>query len=617
MQGQTVFRKPLLFAILGMMGVSVAAPVHAQTPIIIGDRKDVGVKPLHFPRNQTIHGYDSFWFEINNMSKTVPHTLTVTVPRQSSMGQLRGIARTVELKPGEKTQLCLWFPALRMQGWDVEFKLDGRLIPAGTFGQGYTTDRGMHRWTQKNIYILGSPAAPSQMPYQQNVAKANTAPANRALEYRQTDIGPLLKNQAHWHTGSDISAANRRQGQEVFSKHWLSYSKYDGVVFTAKEWQSETEEIRQGVLRWVECGGSLVIHGAWTAPDHWKRFEQKVGGLTGYHLGFGECMVIPEPNSDKWQPAVWRYLAESWAMSAAPFHVARTAGEAHTLFKVVDDVEVPVRGLFGLMVGFVILIGPVNLYVLSRWKQRIWLLATVPAVSLVTCLTVLGYMVATEGFGSSSRVEAITVLDENSGRAATVGWIGAYATVTPSDGLRFDEDTELTPQWDTSQWRTHVSRTIDWTNGQHLATGWMTPRLPTTMLARKSEHRREKLAVRKNAEGKLVVSNPFQHALKSLHVADAQGKIYETRELSPGGEAVLVSKEFTCNPLAKGRMRELFWTGWLTGGESLAKNPELYLQPGCYVAVLDASPFLEDGMSAVDHRQAKAVVFGIMKEPVE
>ena len=43
----------------------------------------------------------------------------------------------------------------------------------------------------------------------------------------------------------------------------------------------------------------------------------------------------------------------------------------------------PVRGLFVLVLLFALGIGPVNLWLLSKYKRRIWLWWNVPAISLL------------------------------------------------------------------------------------------------------------------------------------------------------------------------------------------------------------------------------------------
>src|SRR5262249_8531219 len=138
--------------------------------------------------------------------------------------------------------------------------------------------------------------------------------------------------------------------------------------------------------------------------------------------------------------------------TSLPWRQPPTAATAAAVFPVVDDQGIPARGLFVVMLLFAVVIGPVNIYVLSRHQRRIWMFWTVPVISALTSAGVLGYMSLSEGWQSHERTQGITFLDQASGRAATLGMVGYYTPLVPRDGLHFGPDTELTPipeySWD-------------------------------------------------------------------------------------------------------------------------------------------------------------------------
>ncbi len=82
-------------------------------------------------------------------------------------------------------------------------------------------------------------------------------------------------------------------------------------------------------------------------------------------------------------------LGSSWTQTAGPWqvggsgHYRRSTYEANVKFPVIEDIGIPVKGLFLLMLLFVLAIGPINLMVLARKKRRIWLLWTTPVISLL------------------------------------------------------------------------------------------------------------------------------------------------------------------------------------------------------------------------------------------
>ena len=53
---------------------------------------------------------------------------------------------------------------------------------------------------------------------------------------------------------------------------------------------------------------------------------------------------------------------------------------------------------------------------------------------------------------------------------------------------------------------------------------------------------------------------------------------------------------------------------WIENIEHLKINPQKYLRPGCYIAILEAAPFIEEGLQRVTEKRYSSVVFGILAE---
>jgi hypothetical protein len=169
--------------------------------------------------------------------------------------------------------------------------------------------------------------------------------------------------------------------------------------------------------------------------------------LVTYHAGFGVCLVYRDPHHPTaWRPRQYEQFRQACSQTASALGPAQSAPDANRAFPVVANPETPVRPLFGLMLLFAVAIGPVNLYLLARTKRRIWMLWTVPAIALATCAAVFGTMLCLEGWHARIRTEGLTLLDESTGRASTIGWTAFYTPITPRGGLHFSPDTELAPQ---------------------------------------------------------------------------------------------------------------------------------------------------------------------------
>jgi hypothetical protein len=287
---------------------------------------------------------------------------------------------------------------------------------------------------------------------------------------------------------------------------------------------------------------------------------------------------------------------------------------------VVDNIGIPVKGLFVLMLCFGIAIGPVNLWLLTRWKRRIWMLWTVPVISATTCAAVFGFMILVEGWSGHLRTEAITVLDQTNHRAATIGWTAFYTPLTPGDGLRFEHDTELSFQ--------HADNlhaygrgggracSLDWTDGQHLARGWVSARVPSHFKLRKNEVRRERVTVRRARDGSLSAVNGLGADVRQLWVADEKGNLYRCGPVEAGKSARL---EATGEKLDAGKeqlrpLRDLYTRHWTDAAKELRSTPLGHLPTLGYVADVEGAPFVEDGLRGASDRKTSSLVIGLLKE---
>src|SRR6266540_3632502 len=422
-----------------------------------------------------------------------------------------------------------------------------------------------------------------------------------------------------------------------WSSNWVGYSSFDGVMITAEELRGAPDAVRSALWRFAECGGSLLIIGGWEIPAQWRarrvneveapyeadssrKYSQALSSKTqSYNVGFGWVTAIDAAGVKSVLPTQWGAIKNSWNGSRPAGKNYSDIVDINKDFPVVERIGIPVRGLFVLMLMFVVVIGPINLIWLARRRKKIWMLWTVPAIALVTCLAVTGFALFGEGVSATSRVEAFTILGESAHRASTIGWTAFYAPITSSEGLHFIYDTELTPVTPQA-WGYYrrggggVDRTIDLSNDQHLDSGWVTARAPAYFKFRKSETRRERLTIRQEGAGAIRVVNGLGADVRELWLADRDGKIYSAGGIRAGAEAKL---SLTNRKLADYRagMRELFTSNdWPGKMKEVELNPQRFLAPGCYLATLDAGPFVEEGLKDVGTRKGRALVYGISGE---
>lgn len=556
--------------------------------------------------NYDSHGYVEYRFTIENRSETATHRVLLKLPsvgggRYGGVPYLQSLTKAVEIAPRASAQVSVFQPDLAIGfAHSVDVEIDGRhagRVPnVPFFGQrGQRSLSRFHGGGGPPTATLSVLVTPSSYAYL-TANSQKLADGKRRIQQMLMQSGP--EDLKHWST------------------HWPGYTSFDAVVLAGDRLQAAPAEVQGAIFQYVEAGGSLFLFGGEAKlPESWQRLKQDYQRLSFYYPGFGQCFTaksLADFNAEQTEA-----LMDMWVNAMAPWHQIASPAEANRALPVVDDVSIPLRGLFVAMILFVVLIGPVNIYWLARNRRRIWLLWTVPVFAALTCALLVAYMVATEGWHGHVRSTSITLLDEQSQRAATIGWIGYYCPTTPAGGLRFGLDTELTPHLNFRRmgYNTRGSQpcSIDWTHDQHLTDGWIIAKIPSHFMVRRNEKRLERLTINDHPEGKAAV-NLLGAPIKTLWVARQDGTIMTAENIAPGANSALAPADKKC----EGELylfNELFAQNWVQGPEELTSKPGDYLRPGCYLAVLEDSPFLDQGLRRTQTRRMDGVVFGIMKEP--
>ncbi len=401
-----------------------------------------------------------------------------------------------------------------------------------------------------------------------------------------------------------------------WSQNWLGYTRYEAVFVTAAEMESMPPGVREALERYVECGGLLVILGSYSRVTPWKRFVEPGGTGQSYHPGFGECIIVPEDDIQQWDQTQWETLQRAWQDTGKAWDFMKSAQMANRAFPVVEELGIPARGLFVIVLIFAIMIGPLNLLFVSRKGKRIRLLWTVPLLSLFTCLGILCYSLLAEGIEGHQRTQTLTFLDEQSHRASTIGWTGFYCPLTPSGGLVYNLETEITPQYSSTydDQRDGRSVSLDWTGAQHLQSGWVPARLPVHFMIRKSQRRQERLICRRTDEDQITVVNGLGVGIKRLYLADEAGRMFTGGEIAAGAARELSVSTLPLHPSGiKKDLRSVYEADWIVTMKEVLKKPETYLVPLSYIAELEGSPFVEPGLEKAAETRLESTVYGILK----
>jgi hypothetical protein len=397
-----------------------------------------------------------------------------------------------------------------------------------------------------------------------------------------------------------------------WSDNWLAYTPFDAIVLNGSDLTAMPPGVFAALTDYLHAGGTIVLLGKNDLPAAWHATSTKSMHEGAEHdVGFGSCFTFASENVGALNAQFISRLREVVRENSLYWQSLPDEGGANATLPVVDNLKIPTRGIVIIMLLFIIVIGPVNMIYLTRIKRRTWMLWTIPAISFATTLLVFAYSLLREGITPDTRIAGLTVLDQNTHRAATIGGEAFYCPLTPSGGLNFEYGTEATPLVH-REFGSGASREVDWTTGQHFAHGWVSARVPAHFHLRKSETRRERIQVA-NENGKIFVVNSLGANIKKIYIADAEMDLYEADNVAAGEKGGLIpfNGQAVAKSGAKGLWRD---EGFAASTRDVAEHFG-YLQPNTYVAVLDSNPFLENGLGAASsakRTKSSAVVFGIL-----
>jgi hypothetical protein len=312
----------------------------------------------------------------------------------------------------------------------------------------------------------------------------------------------------------------------------------------------------------------------------------------------------------------------------------------------------PVTAFRVLITLFVLLIGPVNYWLLKRWGRLQLMVLTVPVAAALITAGLFAYAIVSDGFGSQVRAHSVTTLDQRTGESACWTRLSYYSGLAPGE-LAMPADVVLypiIPGWSRGSVDALVrtKRNVVWDEDQAaLGRGWLRSRTPTQYLsirARKSPHRLDFAT----PSGKLRISNKLNSAIQYVVVIDNADKVWAGEKLDKDAVAFL-------QPIERGdavtRLRKLATDNApqappeLAEGDSYYRRYQMYggrygqyyiehtlagnlandalsavvgmpgedglqLPPRSYVAVTETGPEVEFGMRGAKEQASFHVIVG-------
>lgn len=579
-----------------LLGVLVILLLTLNTNLSIADRfDDIRINVVKSPANYPIyHGYTEYEFDIINISSDQSHEVELVLPEKSyGRGDRIGkLTNKAVLAPNSRATLTLYQPPVAMNGNDLAVVVDGKL----------KKDRVQVSFTNSNFVNYGSGGFARI-----RVLLSRDVSFDDFNDNVQEKLEIDSSKSSH---SSDMPGFIKSESEILrWSDNWLAYTCYDGVVISAEEMRQKPNGVSKALDEYVRAGGTLMVVGESKLSQAGR--VSNLGPLKAVAAGFGSYTSVKPSELEQWNKKDWSsVLKDFWGVTSEKMRHSTSIEDANRVFPVVDRLEIPVKGMFVLVIVFAILIGPVNLYILSKKKRRIWMLWTVPVISLIASVSVFAYSFAAEGWRGNIRICGITLLDQKENLATTIGLAGFYSPLTPSGGLQFDSETEVSPM-SLKFWRHGRRRMVDWSDGQSFYAGWVTARVPAHFRIRKSQHRRERVEI-KNDGDKLNALNGLGADIEKIYYMDFDRKIYSGEMIAAGEKIELKWTGDTFWDCDKS-MREVFISSWAQKASEISEDTKYYLKPGTYIAVLNDSVFIEKAMQGYKEAKLKSVVIGTLK----
>jgi len=580
--------KHLLLASVLLCGVCASSALAARYGEI-----EVTLLPQAIPEGDaqtlTFQGYLEYRVLIRNHSAKRDHQVRIIQPgnrSRMSHSHLQQNSRTILSAHGTSVVVSLFQPPIPTFDSSIAIDIDGirqeALLPARSSRTG-----GYFSNTRPVLAVLAGRGIPQS--WKDDVV---TATSNGVLFFR-----------------SELPVSE-------WSSNWLGYTSYDAVVLTSAEVDTLPADVLVALQSFAQAGGTIMIYSprgipTEIIPERLKtaNSSRNTDGTMG--VGFGRIGIAtdgmgwPGTNAMEWPGTLW---------------VTRTKSDSppgNYIIRLVHESQVPVRGMLLLVVLFALGIGPLNVWWLSRRKKKMWLWWNVPLFSMLTCLMIFTYSLLSEGVRGESRTVLLTLLDEDAHRATSLGYVSYYCPLTPSDGLHFPYDTEVIPldeNRDYNRWsgspESGQPKTIDWTNDQHLISGWLPARVSACFAIRRNETRRERLVFHNTGDGGLKVVNGLGAELQTLHYLDENGVLYQGSDVPMGQEVQLkkVTSDVAHLPEA---LQQVYRQNWDFSIGDMRSTPEKYLRKGSYIAVLQGSPFMEASLKKTRQNGNFSLVYGL------
>jgi hypothetical protein len=286
------------------------------------------------------------------------------------------------------------------------------------------------------------------------------------------------------------------------------------------------------------------------APDSPVRKRLSDDWFAVRNVGWGTVAAYQTHFSDR--PRAYR---ESDTTAALRFWVRRSWTHRHGTdprydnpafsdWLIPDVGMAPVLEFEFLITLFVIVIGPLNYWLLKRAKRLHLLVITVPAFAALVTFALLSYGVLADGLADRVRSMSLTYIDRGAKQCSTWNRLSYYSAFAPRHGLSFPVDSQvysIEPGDDDGYSTPATVRNLrlDWTGeAQQLSRGWLNSRTPTQYLVIETRQGVRGLELTPSSES-VAGKSHFEAPLALVLALDTDGRWLRADDVAARGKFTL------------------------------------------------------------------------------
>jgi hypothetical protein len=178
--------------------------------------------------------------------------------------------------------------------------------------------------------------------------------------------------------------------------NWLAFSGFDSVIMLDSDWTSMPAGSRNALLSWLRLGGHLVIYST-SSPS-----KASLGIPDDTSFGTVDIQSIPGSLTLNASDLV-SHLTTGHPLKTHRYAMTEDFGSGWSLFNSFPQKEFRYFLFVIVLLIFVVLVGPVNLFVFAKSGRRHLLFITTPIISLGASVILIALILFQDGFGGDGK----------------------------------------------------------------------------------------------------------------------------------------------------------------------------------------------------------------------